>query len=104
MSEGGQSVSIAEWLSTRTPSPPDVLATRLRDLAGKSQCSLVELPPSLIDIASASLSQLDDSRDSALELLAADALVTYAMEAAAELGGDFSAHDAMIKLGAAHAP
>jgi len=104
MSEGGQSVSIAEWLSTRTPSPPAVLANRLRDLAGKARCPAADLPQSLIDIATASFSHLDDSRDSALELLAADALITYAMEAAAELGVEDSPRDAMVKLSAGDNP
>jgi hypothetical protein len=101
MSEGSRSISIAEWLAARAPSAPDVLANRLRDLAGTKQCLEGDLPQSLIEIASAAFSHLDDSRDSALELLAADALITYAMEAAAELGNDRSPRDAMIRLSAA---
>ena len=104
MSEGGQSVSVGEWLSTRTPSPPDLLANRLRALAGDAQCASQDLPQSLIDIAAGTFADLDDSRDSALELLAADALITYAMEAASELGDANSARAAMMSLSAASKP
>lgn len=73
------------WLSTRQPTPPSGLAERLRDIA---------LPPGgtrSARLARAGVELLDrvvhapaDGRPLAADLLAADALVTYAFEAQAE--------------------
>jgi hypothetical protein len=81
-------VTLERWLVARDPAPPPSLALRLRAVLG-------EMAPAERDGPAAEacaragerlLAQLlregCASRDSALDLLAADALVTYAFEAA----------------------
>jgi Golgi nucleoside diphosphatase len=76
-----------EWLLSRTPLPPRALATRL-DSALAAATEAREPAPACLDTAAALLAQILESgasdRASALDLLTADALVTYAFEAAAE--------------------
>jgi hypothetical protein len=81
-------MTIAEWLATRTPTPPPQLAARLRDALGAAAEEDARLAPDrCLDAAEALVGRLlregRTGRDSAAELLAADALVTYAFEAAA---------------------
>lgn len=74
------------WLGTRTPTPPDGLGRRLGVPAGLSGRPLVD---HLVDEALAALDRARAStgrvREAALDLLEADALLTYACEAALEL-------------------
>jgi hypothetical protein len=80
---------IGEWLTTRRPVPPDALAERVRRaLAPALERDARELPDAALAAAEGMLRDLRRDgctcRAQALELLAADALVTYAFEAAAE--------------------
>jgi hypothetical protein len=75
---------VASWLAARRPAPPADLAAAL-DVAGEEDGSLVEV------LASAGRARLDVARahpgrvrQSAFRLLEADALLTYACEAALE--------------------
>jgi len=80
-----------EWLASRTPPPMPRLAVRLDAAvpAGTAE-SPHRIPGALIDAASAILrdttgqSSAGRNGTAALDLLAADALITYAVEAAAE--------------------
>lgn len=82
---------VKEWLATRSPPPPARLAGRLAAAIPPSAESLSsELSESLIAAAAAilrdTITASGDERNgaAALDLLAADALITYAVEAAAE--------------------
>lgn len=78
-------IGVRQWLAAREPAPPPALASRLRRIAGDATCaSPAELPAALLACAARVLATLGDERESAGDLLAADALVTYALEAAAE--------------------
>jgi len=89
-------VTVGEWLSARSPAPPEPLAMRLRaalgprlaDRSSTAHDALLSTAESLL----AELLALDGAgRDRALDLLAVDALVTYAFEAAAEDSDTLSA-------------
>jgi hypothetical protein len=82
-------VTLGAWLESRTPAPPPALATRLRAvLDADREAPLDEIPERCLAGAERLLAGLLDapaaSREAALDLLAADALVTYAFEAAGE--------------------
>jgi hypothetical protein len=80
------------WLARRRPEPPPVLMARLAQLLGAFPPDRLGAARSMTEAMSmlgvASLESLDsrepDGPDVALDLLAADAFVTYAFEAAAE--------------------
>ena len=78
-------IHLGEWLASRTPAPPKELSNRLAALVGDATCAdnaaAAEL---MLGLASLLLAKLRDDRSGAFDLLAADALITYAMEAAAE--------------------
>lgn len=85
-------MSLTQWLAARTPPPPPSLAERLRQRILEYEAT-VSVRPDLpadayVDAAEQLLRQLlrDGcmSRESAPDLLAADALVTYAFEAACD--------------------
>ena len=81
-------MTVEHWLARRPP-PPDALGTRLRELLGEASS-----PPGdpaadrLVEAAERVLERLlregCATRQSALDLLVADAMATYAFEAAAE--------------------
>jgi hypothetical protein len=81
-------VNLRDWLAHREPSPPRVLQERVEALA----LAVPERPDdpagALLAAAEAALTQLarrsPEDRATALDLLAVDALVTYAMEYAAQ--------------------
>lgn len=79
-----------EWLAARTPRPPAALAERMRAvLAAPAGAAPTEhAPEAYVAAAEALLSSLlrdgCGARASALDLLVADALVTYAFEAAGD--------------------
>lgn len=76
---------LIRWLDGRRPAPPAALAARLRELADSSP---LPLPDHLAALGLALLRGVSArpgaGRGLALDLLAADALVTYAFEAQAE--------------------
>jgi hypothetical protein len=85
-------VRISEWLETRTPSPPEALELRVRaSLAPVLDDEMQEGGARMFDALLAAARSLltvvirDESgdRECAHDLLAADALVTYAFELAA---------------------
>ena len=86
----GGARTLGAWLATREPVPPPALAARLRELLGARalESEVRQAPELLLDAGEAVLARLlreaATTRESALDLLAADALVTYAFEAAGE--------------------
>ena len=78
-------IEAGEWIRSREPAPPAVLAERLAAAVGDHRCAdssgLAEL---LVDEATRLLGNLHDDRKGAEDLLVADALSPYAMEAAAD--------------------
>ncbi|MEX2109514.1 MAG: hypothetical protein WD802_02805 [Gemmatimonadaceae bacterium] len=77
----------ADWLSRRTPPPPEELAAAIRGaLKSRTDANKDPSPTELLEAAQALLEKvLKDEcaqRESALDLLTADALVTYALEIA----------------------
>jgi hypothetical protein len=82
-------VTVGDWLSARTLAPPSPLAARLHAALGarlneratRAHEVVLQTAESLLaDLIALECAQ----RDCALDLLAVDALVTYAFEAAAE--------------------
>jgi len=97
-------MSEGDWLSHRTPAPPPELASAIRAaLKARNIAGAAPTPTELLETAQSLLQKVlgteCDSRDSALDLLTADALVTYALEIANENSqlSDF-AETAMGKL------
>jgi hypothetical protein len=87
--------SLRSWLETRDPAPPADLASKLAECA-ESAPDAVFAGASLAEVLGGLGTWLlrpvvagrKPAYDTALDLLAADAFVTYAFEAAAEEGGD----------------
>jgi hypothetical protein len=79
-----ETMRIGDWLASRVPSPPPSLAQMLSEIVGDETCDPAQLPDSLIAHAVKLLEMIGDDRDAAIHLLAADAMITYAMEAAAD--------------------
>ena len=100
MTERGESVHVADWLASRVPLPPPTLSKRIADAVGDVRCSRAELPATLVDVALRLLKSIGNTRESADNLLAADALITYAMEAAVESCRDLDsiAADAALRI------
>jgi len=103
-------VNLRDWLANREPSPPRVLRERVEELA----LAVPELPDdpagSLLAAAESALARLarrpPEDRVTALDLLAVDALVTYAMECAARTPDELPAVSkrAMTRLSGARSP
>ncbi|MEO8334575.1 MAG: hypothetical protein ABI664_06370 [bacterium] len=100
-------MTVAEWLRSRASRPPEVLSARLDAVLGES----LELPAETIPevflekgerLVAELLNTHSTSRNSALDLLTADALVTYAFEAASESpsGVEERASAAMARIAA----
>lgn len=81
-------MTLRDWLAHREPSPPRVLRERIEALALAVPERETDPAGTLIDAAEAALGGLairpPDDRTTALDLLAVDALVTYALEWTAE--------------------
>ena len=80
---------LARWLDARRPIPPAALRGRIDSALGSDlHADVEEVSDTLLSAGERlvrSLLEADaTSRDAALDLLAADALVTYAFEAASE--------------------
>ena len=100
-------MSVERWLAARTPRPPEALASRMtallatRRVGAQSTTSVV-----LMEAAESLLRRLlregCATRESALDLLVVDALVTYAFEAAAEEPELIAerTQEAMLRIGA----
>lgn len=81
-------MTLRDWLAHREPSPPRVLRDRVEALARAVPENPGDPASSLLAAAEEALTSLarrgSEERDVALDLLAVDALVTYAFERAAE--------------------
>lgn len=81
-------MNVRDWLAHREPSPPRVLRERVEALALAVPQREGDPAGTLLDAAEAALAGLAtrpaDDRATALDLLAVDALVTYALEWTAE--------------------
>ena len=80
---------LAEWLRQRTPAAPAVLSARIqRTLGFRCEADAAAAPELCVAAAQELLGELlarpSAGRDSALDLLTVDALVTYEFEAASE--------------------
>ena len=100
-------MTVREWLDARTPRPPRALSERLAGaLVPLAAHSTDDVPETLLRASEAIIGDLlgrgGSGRDSALDLLAADALMTYALEAAAADIGTLEARasDAMCRVSA----
>ena len=98
-------MTVGEWLTTRQPQPPAALLARLEAVLGAALDESEDRAPQVLlgageRLVSSLLRGERISRDSALDLLTADALVTYAFEAAGANPGDIDAHavDAMARI------
>ena len=81
----------SDWLSRRSPAPPEELASAIRDaLKARNITSDPPSPTQLLETAQSLLENVLQNecatRESALALLTADALVTYALEVANDAG------------------
>jgi hypothetical protein len=103
-------VTIRDWLAHREPSPPRVLRERVEALVLAAPGHDGDPAASLLAAAESALAQLSrrapDDRTTALDLLAVDALVTYAFEYAADAPDVIPALSAraMSRLSAVAAP
>ena len=100
-------MTVGEWLHARTPRPPAALTARLEVVLADSLREPSERVPEMFLAAAervvAELLRNDNtSRDSALDLLTADALLTYAFEAAGREVSTISqrATEAMTRIAA----
>lgn len=99
-------MTVGEWVASRAAGVPPHLLARVNDALGPAlQLPVAAAPEECVAAAERVVGELlaDDrtGRDSALALLAADALVTFAFEAAADAPGQLAerAHAAMQQLG-----
>ena len=100
-------MTLRAWLQSRAPAPPDAMFARVVDALGtRAEEDASRASGLCLDAATELLEQLlaQDplGRDRATDLLAVDALVTYAFEAAAGDSDqlDARATSAMVRLGA----
>ncbi len=100
-----EAATVSDWLSQRTPPPPPALLARLRELlAPHANRPSSEAPQAFLAAGESQLAALlahgETSRNSALDLLAVDALVSYAFEAAADAPENLEqlATDAMTRI------
>jgi hypothetical protein len=98
-------MNLTRWIDSRTPAPPPALAQRMRPaLAAVSSARATRPDVGALDAALILLETIvadgNGSRTGAITLLAADALMTYAFEAAAEEpdGLEALAASAMIRI------
>jgi len=100
-------IDVGEWLASRSPEPPSDLSERIvRIVGGKTCADEAAMAELFIRSAAELLGTLRDDRTGAFDLLAADALITYAMEASAnkEENLETAARLAMQVIGAVPGP
>lgn len=93
--------TVGDWFDALTPAPPDGLRVRLSTLLHPfAQLPMRQVPEACLDAGERLLDELlasgSTSRSTALDLLAVDALITYAFQAAAD-------EPALLDTRAAHA-
>ena len=100
-------MTLREWLHDREPAPPPRLAGHIDAVLGtRADADKGRASEHCLDAAAELLSELaarpSAGRESALDLLTVDALVTYAFEAAADAPASLeaTATAAMIRLAA----
>jgi hypothetical protein len=100
-------VTIEVWLGARDPQPPAELADRIRSVLGSDTSLPIENGAECFlstaeRIVRRSIAEELPGREAALDLLVADALVTYAFELTAGSGGDLVtvSRSALRRLGA----
>lgn len=100
-------MTVGEWLRSRTPVPPAALAARLDAvLAGSLDRPAADAPDLFLEAGERLVADLlrsnSTSRGSALDLLTADALMTYAFEASSHspVALDSRAAAAMTRIAA----
>ena len=100
-------MTVGDWIRTRSPAPPpDLAAQVLGSLGSRADEDASRAAECCLDAAIGLLERLLASdpldRSEASALLAADALVTYAFEAAADTPDrlDHRAAEAMVRLAA----
>ncbi|MFL5616645.1 MAG: hypothetical protein ACJ796_23465 [Gemmatimonadaceae bacterium] len=103
-------MTVQDWIVSRTPAPPAALASRILQSLGNDaglDATLSERAclDAAVELLQGLLARDPLGRDGAADLLAADALVTYAFEAAAtEKQLDHRAAEAMRRLAALATP
>ena len=95
--ELGDRATVRAWLASRTPAPPPLLRSRVTEALGDAlERDATETERVCLEAAERVLERLVDdnaaTRQEAVDLLAADALVTYALEYAAEAPAGFEEH------------
>jgi uncharacterized membrane protein len=100
-------MTLSAWLDARRPAPPGRLRARIDAALGQAlEHEASDAAAACLrageQLTRALLQENATSRDSALDLLAADALVTYAFEAASERPGELAAQcrAAMVRIAA----
>lgn len=103
-------MTLRDWLRARQPAPPAALLARMEEALGPGDVKGEPLSERAMAAAERLLASIladpDAGRPRALDLLAADALVTYAIEADCRGGADVEARSraAMARLASLVAP
>lgn len=99
-------MTVGEWIAARAPDVPPALQAQVREALGPAlQQDVAHAPEACLTAATSVVTELlaagRTGREAALPLLAADALVTYAFEAAADDIDRLAVHarSAMTTLG-----
>jgi hypothetical protein len=94
--------ALDEWLAARCPTPPAALLARLREVLPATGVGADECVVAGEALLEALLQRDCVARGGALDLLVADALVTYAFEVAADEPGSLEhrAERAMLRIAA----
>lgn len=95
-------MTVGEWLAQRTPVPPDALRERLAYRLGASGAAPIASAGEIcaaagVAVVESLIASDFSARQHAIDLLAAAALITYAIERAAESATDFASEmDALV--------